>query len=98
MTVKITLTTLVTVTVTVTMTVTVTVTVTITTPTARLLVPWISWNVLSLLVSQMAVFYAPNKAMTTIPDLFSTVISVYCILCVVSYFQVEASLTLTLTV
>ena len=28
---------------------------------ARLLVPWISWNVLSLLVSQMAVFYAPNK-------------------------------------
>lgn len=52
-----------------------------------LLVPWISWNVLSLLVSQMAVFYAPNKAMTTIPDLFSTVISVYCILCVVSYFQ-----------
>ena len=27
----------------------------------RLLVPWISWNVLSLLVSQMAVFYAPNK-------------------------------------
>jgi len=52
-----------------------------------LLVPWISWNVLSLLVSQMAVFYAPNKEMTTIPDLFSTVISVYCILCVVSYFQ-----------
>lgn len=52
-----------------------------------LLVPWISWNVLSLLVSQMAVFYAPNKAMSTIPDLFSTVISVYCILCVVSYFQ-----------
>jgi len=52
-----------------------------------LLVPWISWNILSLLVSQMAVFYAPNKEMTTIPDLFSTVISVYCILCVVSYFQ-----------
>jgi len=52
-----------------------------------LLVPWISWNVLSLLVSQMAVFYAPNKEMTTIPDMFSTVISVYCILCVVSYFQ-----------
>ena len=119
----------------------------------RLLVPWISWNVLSLLVSQMAVFYAPNKVffcykmftenttlqhgwqfiiviqlleyaipppplsvhytdiwyylpgliffydsmrlyfqeMTTIPDLFSTVISVYCILCVVSYFQVSQS-------
>ena len=28
--------------------------------------------------------------MTTIPDLFSTVISVYCILCVVSYFQVQS--------
>ena len=26
-----------------------------------LLVPWISWNTLSLTVSQMAVFYAPNK-------------------------------------
>jgi len=52
-----------------------------------LLVPWITWNVLSLLVSQMAVFYAPNKEFSTIPDLFSTVVSVYCILCVVSYFQ-----------
>ena len=49
--------------------------------------PWITWNVLSLLVSQMAVFYAPNKEFSTIPDLFSTVVSVYCILCVVSYFQ-----------
>ena len=26
-----------------------------------LLVPWITWNTLSLTVSQMAVFYAPNK-------------------------------------
>jgi hypothetical protein len=26
-----------------------------------LLVPWILWNTLSLVVSQMAVFYAPNK-------------------------------------
>jgi len=52
-----------------------------------LLVPWISWNVLSLLISQLAVFYAPNKAMTTVPDLFSTFISVYCIFCVCSYFQ-----------
>jgi len=52
-----------------------------------LLVPWISWNTLSLTVSQMAVFYAPNKTLSTIPDIFSTAISIYCILCVVSYFQ-----------
>ena len=26
-----------------------------------LLLPWISWNSLSLVVSQMAVFYAPNR-------------------------------------
>eukprot|EP00092_Neocalanus_flemingeri_P016681 GFUD01018044.1.p1 GENE.GFUD01018044.1~~GFUD01018044.1.p1 ORF type:complete len:293 (+),score=45.82 GFUD01018044.1:219-1097(+) len=52
-----------------------------------LLVPWISWNTLSLIVSQMAVFYAPNKTLSTIPDIFSTAISIYCILCVVSYFQ-----------
>ena len=30
-----------------------------------LLVPWISWNTLSLIVSQMAVFYAPNKVIPT---------------------------------
>jgi len=52
-----------------------------------LLVPWVSWNTLSLTVSQMAVFYAPNKTLSTIPDIFSTAISIYCILCVVSYFQ-----------
>jgi len=52
-----------------------------------LLVPWITWNTLSLTVSQMAVFYAPNKTLSTIPDIFSTAISIYCILCVVSYFQ-----------
>ena len=26
-----------------------------------LLLPWVAWNSLSLIMSQMAVFYAPNK-------------------------------------
>merc|ERR1719367_642452 len=52
-----------------------------------LLLPWVAWTSLSLIVSQMAVFYAPNKTMSTIPDIFSTGISIYCIMCVYSYFQ-----------
>jgi len=52
-----------------------------------LLLPWMAWTTLSLIVSQMAVFYTPNKTMSTIPDIFSTGISIYCIMCVYSYFQ-----------
>ena len=69
-----------------------------------LLLPWMAWTTLSLIVSQMAVFYTPNKVsskqrlscvndcvvlqtMSTIPDIFSTGISIYCIMCVYSYFQ-----------
>merc|ERR1719348_2649810 len=53
-----------------------------------LLLPWVAWTSLSLIVSQMAVFYAPNKTMSTIPDIFSTGITIYCIMCVYSYFQI----------
>ena len=38
----------------------------------------------------MMVFYAPhhNRKMTAIPDVFSTGITIYCIMCVYSYFQI----------
>merc|ERR1719431_1246249 len=35
----------------------------------------------------MAVFYALNQTVSSIPDIFTTTLSIYCILCVVSYFQ-----------
>ena len=75
-----------------------------------LLLPWVAWNSLSLIMSQMAVLYAPNKVtpdpvtvglssrtdnpvlllqtMSSVPDIFTTGISIYCIMCVYSYFQV----------
>jgi len=52
-----------------------------------LLLPWMAWTTLSLIVSQLAVVYTPNKAVSTIPDIFSTGISIYCIMCVYSYWQ-----------
>lgn len=52
-----------------------------------LLVPWITWSSISLVVSQMAVLYAPNQTVSAIPDIFTTTLSIYCILCVISYFQ-----------
>ena len=71
-----------------------------------LLLPWVAWTALSLIVSQMMVFYAPHhnrvsrhiltwiainmkfQKMSAIPDVFSTGITIYCIMCVYSYFQV----------
>merc|ERR1711868_71219 len=55
-----------------------------------LLLPWVAWTSLTLIVSQMMVFYAPhhNRKMTAIPDVFSTGITIYCIMCVYSYFQI----------
>merc|ERR1719259_450052 len=52
-----------------------------------LLLPWIVWTALNLVVSQAVVLYAPDKRTSTIPDIFSTAIMVYCMLCVISYYQ-----------
>jgi len=52
-----------------------------------LLLPWVGWNSLTLVTNQMAVFLAPNKQVSTIPDIFTTGINIYCIMCVYSYFQ-----------
>jgi len=52
-----------------------------------LLMPWVAWNTLSLIISQMAIFVVPGKS-PIIPDIFSTGLSIYCIMCVYSYFQV----------
>jgi len=52
-----------------------------------LLLPWVAWNTLSLIISQMAIFVVPSKS-PIIPDIFSTGLSIYCIMCVYSYFQV----------
>lgn len=52
-----------------------------------LLMPWVAWNSLSLIISQMAIFVVPGKS-PIIPDIFSTGLSIYCLMCVYSYFQV----------
>ena len=39
-----------------------------------LLLPWVSWNTLSLIVSQMAVFYAPNKVFL---QYFELILNIY---------------------
>jgi len=56
-----------------------------------LLLPWIVWTALNLVVSQAVVLYAPDKRTSTIPDIFSTAIMVYCMLCVISYYQTLSS-------
>lgn len=52
-----------------------------------LLLPWILWTALCLVISQAVVLYTPERTRSTIPDIFSTAIMVYCMLCVVSYYQ-----------
>jgi len=52
-----------------------------------LLLPWIVWTALNLVISQAVVLYAPDRTTSTIPDIFSTAIMVYCMLCVISYYQ-----------
>jgi len=53
-----------------------------------LLVPWVVWTALNLVISEVVSLYALDRATTSIPEIFSTAITVYCMLCVISYYQI----------